>query len=137
MEENARDDASDLLSYLDLKFWDRGNEPEPKCAAYMYYSSSCAALGTSWASHCSEGGKKVFPKSCNGLFTEGAKACGFLSFGCSSMCYKINTDGCDCDALNYTPQLKTGYCDTPLSSTVESGMGQCRTKCSSTAGCVG
>lgn len=64
MEIKARKDAGDLLNYLDVTYWDRGNEPEPKCSAYMYYSSSCAALGNSWSSHCSEGGEKVYEERC-------------------------------------------------------------------------
>ncbi|KAJ7681939.1 hypothetical protein DFH06DRAFT_1387914 [Mycena polygramma] len=63
MEKNARQEAGNLLNYLDLVYWERGRDPEPKCAAYMYYSTSCAALGNSWSSHCSEGGQKVFPDS--------------------------------------------------------------------------
>ncbi|KAJ6465503.1 hypothetical protein C8R47DRAFT_1201552 [Mycena vitilis] len=102
MEKNARQEAGNLLNYLDLVYWERGRDPEPKCAAYMYYSTSCAALGNSWSSHCSEGGQKVFPDSCRGLFKDGSLACGFL--GCSSLCWKISTEGCDCDALKYTVQ---------------------------------
>ncbi|KAF9527527.1 hypothetical protein CPB83DRAFT_389699 [Crepidotus variabilis] len=85
MEKKSRQTAGELLDYLDITFWDRGGgKPEPTCSAYMYYSSSCAALGNSWSSHCSEGGEKVYDESCRGLFTDGAKACGFL--GCSSLC---------------------------------------------------
>jgi hypothetical protein len=51
--------------------------------------------------------------------------------------YKINTDSCDCDALNYTPEEGKAYTDTPFSTTNESGMSPCRTKCSKTSGCVG
>jgi hypothetical protein len=51
--------------------------------------------------------------------------------------YKINTDGCDCDALNYIPEEGKAYTDTPYSTTNESGMSPCRTKCSNTSGCVG
>jgi hypothetical protein len=61
LEKRAYERAAGLLDYLDVRFWDRGNEAEPTCSVYMYYSTSCAALGTSWASHCSEGGDKVFP----------------------------------------------------------------------------
>jgi hypothetical protein len=61
LEMRARERAAGLLDYLDVRFWDRGQQTEPKCAVYMYYSTSCDALGTSWASHCSEGGEKVFP----------------------------------------------------------------------------
>jgi hypothetical protein len=51
--------------------------------------------------------------------------------------YKINADNCDCDALNYTPEEGTAYTDTPFSTTSESGVSPCRTKCSQTNGCVG
>jgi hypothetical protein len=51
--------------------------------------------------------------------------------------YKINTDNCDCDALNYTPEEGTAYTDTAFSTTNESGVSPCRTKCSHTNGCVG
>ncbi|KAF8064280.1 hypothetical protein FPV67DRAFT_1504245 [Lyophyllum atratum] len=136
MEKKSRQQAGELLDYLDITFWDReGGAPEPKCSAYMYYSSSCAALGNSWASDCSEGGEKVYDESCNGLFTDGAKACGFL--GCSSLCYKINTEGCSCDALNYTAEEGYYYSDDGDSTTTESGVAACRSKCSNLTGCVG
>ncbi|KAJ7478274.1 hypothetical protein FB451DRAFT_183039 [Mycena latifolia] len=135
MEANARKKAGDLLNYIDLVYWERGKDPEPKCAAYMYYSTSCAALGNSWSSHCSEGGEKVFESSCRGLFKEGSLACGFL--GCSSLCWKISTDGCDCDALKYTSEQDRVYQDPFFSRTTESTVGACRTKCGTQNGCVG
>jgi hypothetical protein len=51
--------------------------------------------------------------------------------------YKINTDKCDCDALNYVAEEGKAYTDSPFSTTNESGMSPCRTKCSQTSGCVG
>lgn len=38
--------------------------------------------------------------SCRDNIGEGAFQCNMN--GCSSLCYKINTDGCECDALRYT-----------------------------------
>jgi len=136
MERKSRQQAGELLDYLDITFWDRdGGYPEPECSAYMYYSSSCAVLGNSWSSNCSEGGEKVYEDSCQGLFTDGAKACGFL--GCSSLCYKINTEGCSCDALKYTAEEGYYYSDSGVSTTTESGVAACRSKCSNLNGCVG
>ncbi|KAF8064313.1 hypothetical protein FPV67DRAFT_1504422 [Lyophyllum atratum] len=136
MEKKSRQQAGELLDYLDITFWDReGGKPEPKCSAYMYYSSSCAALGNHWSSHCSEGGEKVYDDSCRGLFKDGAKACGFL--GCSSLCYKINTEGCSCDALKYTAEEGYYYSDNGQSTTTENGVAACRSKCSNLTGCVG
>ena len=38
--------------------------------------------------------------SCRDNIGEGAFQCNMN--GCSSLCYKINTDGCECDVLKYT-----------------------------------
>ncbi|KAJ8481330.1 hypothetical protein ONZ45_g15349 [Pleurotus djamor] len=135
LERKSRVKAGDMLKYLEITHWDRGQEPEPKCAAYTYYSTSCAALGHHWSSHCSEGGEKVFDSSCRKPFADGAKGCGFL--GCSSLCYKVNTDGCDCDALKYSAEEGVAYDDPPLSTTDESGVGSCRKKCRGQNNCIG
>ncbi|KAJ8474031.1 hypothetical protein ONZ45_g16083 [Pleurotus djamor] len=135
LEAKARVKAGDMLKYLDVTFWERGKEDEPKCSAYMYYSTSCAALGHHWSSHCSEGGEKVFDKSCRVPFADGAKACGFL--GCSSLCYKVSTEGCDCDALKYHAEEGVAYNDPPISTTDEIGVGACRRRCRDTSGCIG
>eukprot|EP00043_Microstomoeca_roanoka_P028859 m.19814 g.19814 ORF g.19814 m.19814 type:complete len:1099 (-) comp8753_c0_seq1:158-3454(-) len=51
-----------------------------------YWSTSCGAIGTAAARHCSEGGTLVNPSSCKTHFEYGSRACGFLLMGCSSMC---------------------------------------------------
>ncbi|KAJ8481333.1 hypothetical protein ONZ45_g15347 [Pleurotus djamor] len=135
LERKSRLKAGDMLKYLEITHWERGSEPEPKCAAYTYYSTSCAALGHHWSSDCSEGGEKVFDSSCRKPFADGAKACGFL--GCSSLCYKISTEGCDCDALKYSAEEGVAYDDPPITTTDEAGVGACRSKCRETNNCVG
>ncbi|GLB45591.1 hypothetical protein LshimejAT787_2400490 [Lyophyllum shimeji] len=136
MQNKADADGSNLSKYLGVAFWDKSYTPEPKCSAVMYISSSCGALASNAAAKCSEGGNRVFENSCRDNIGAGAFQCNMN--GCSSLCYKINTDGCDCDALKYTQENLVFYTDQPLGiQTTENNMVACRSKCSSDKSCVG
>ncbi|CAE6366583.1 unnamed protein product [Rhizoctonia solani] len=126
--------GNDLLSYLDIRYWDGKGNP-PSCAAYMYWSSNCGAIGSGHAKSCSNGGERVFGSSCVTHFHKGSAGCGFL--GCKSLCYNYNLDNCDCSALKYTIERDTEYTDSPWSTTNEVGVAACRSKCGGTTGCVG
>ncbi|KAG8680600.1 hypothetical protein FRC11_002235, partial [Ceratobasidium sp. 423] len=126
--------GNDLLSYLDIRYWDRKGNP-PSCAAYMYWSDNCGPIGSSHAKSCSNGGERVFGSSCVTHFHKGSAGCGFL--GCKSLCYNYNLNDCDCNALEYKIERDTEYTDTPSSTTDEVGVALCRSKCGSTNGCVG
>ncbi|CEL62973.1 hypothetical protein RSOLAG1IB_10620 [Rhizoctonia solani AG-1 IB] len=126
--------GNDLLSYLDVRYWDGKGNP-PSCAAYMYWSSNCGAIGSGHAKSCSNGGERVFGSSCVTHFHKGSAGCGFL--GCKSLCYNYNLDNCDCSALKYTIERDTEYTDSPWSTTNEVGVAACRSKCGGTTGCVG
>lgn len=67
----------------------------------IYQARRCSSLG--WFASANQYISNTSSGSCRGLFKEGSLACGFL--GCSSLCWKISTDGCDCDALKYTVRL--------------------------------
>ncbi|CAE6397296.1 unnamed protein product [Rhizoctonia solani] len=134
LAKNERFRGNDLLSYLDIRYWDGKGNP-PSCAAYMYWSSNCGAIGSKHAKSCSNGGEKVFGSSCVTHFNKGSAGCGFL--GCKSLCYNYNLDNCDCNALEYSIERDTEYTDTPTSTTNEVGVAACRSKCGSTSGCVG
>ncbi|CAE6506220.1 unnamed protein product [Rhizoctonia solani] len=126
--------GNDLLSYLDIRYWDGSGNP-PSCAAYMYWSSNCGAIGSGHAKSCSNGGERVFDSSCVTHFHKGSAGCGFL--GCKSLCYNYNLDNCDCNALEYKVERDTEYTDIPASTTNEVGVAACRSKCGDTNGCVG
>ncbi|CUA76168.1 hypothetical protein RSOLAG22IIIB_06125 [Rhizoctonia solani] len=137
LARNERFRGSDLLSYLDIRYWDGKGNP-PSCAAYMYWSSNCGAIGSGHAKSCSNGGERVFGSSCVTHFNKGSAGCGFL--GCKSLLiqgYNYNLNDCDCNALEYTAERDTEYTDTPASTTNEVGVAACRTKCGSMTGCVG
>ncbi|KAF8595625.1 hypothetical protein BDV93DRAFT_97358 [Ceratobasidium sp. AG-I] len=126
--------GNDLLSYLDIRYWDGKGSP-PSCSAYMYWSSNCGAIGSKHAKSCSNGGERVFGSSCVTHFNSGSAGCGFL--GCKSLCYDYNLDNCDCGALKYQIERETECTDTPYSTTDEQGVAACRTKCGNTSGCMG
>ncbi|KDN33658.1 hypothetical protein RSAG8_13251, partial [Rhizoctonia solani AG-8 WAC10335] len=134
LARNERFRGNDLLSYLDVRYWDGKGNP-PSCAAYMYWSSNCGAIGSGHAKSCSNGGERVFGSSCVTHFHKGSAGCGFL--GCKSLCYNYNLNDCDCNALEYTAERDTEYTDTPASTTNEVGVAACRGKCGSMTGCVG
>ncbi|CAE6452161.1 unnamed protein product [Rhizoctonia solani] len=134
LAQNEKFRGNDLLSYLDIQYWDTKGKP-PSCAAYMYWSSNCGAIGSKHAKSCSHGGEKVFGDSCITHFNKGSAGCGFL--GCKSLCYNYNLNDCDCNALEYAAERDTEYTDTPTSSSNVVGVAACRSKCGSTIGCVG
>lgn len=136
MKAKADAGGSHLSDYLGIAFWDKAYTPEPQCSAILYISSSCGDLTSNAAARCSEGGNRVFDNSCRDNIGEGAFQCNMN--GCSSLCYKINTDGCECDALRYTQENLVLYKDQPLSPpTTMNNLIECRKKCSSDKSCIG
>ncbi|KAJ6597134.1 hypothetical protein DFH09DRAFT_1072041 [Mycena vulgaris] len=143
MEQNTRKKAGNLLNYIDLVYWERGRDPEPKCTAYMYYSTSCTALGNSWSSHCSEGGEKVFESRLVLQVQISTSLMHFLVAAVdSSRKARLHVDslGAPPSAEKSVPkdsEQDRVYQDLFFSSTTESTVGACRNKCGTTRGCVG
>ncbi|KAG9087371.1 hypothetical protein FS749_002958 [Ceratobasidium sp. UAMH 11750] len=127
--------GNDLLSYLDVAYWDGTTATPPACSTYLYWSTQCGAIGSSWAKSCSGGGSRVFSDSCVTHFNSGSAGCGFL--GCKSLCYNFNLNGCSCDALRYEVERETEYTNPAMTTSQEAGVDSCRRKCSGAQVCVG
>lgn len=136
MEKKANASDGDLAKYLGVAYWDKSFTPEPNCSAILYISTSCGSLASNAAARCSDGGERVFVNSCRDNIGDGAFQCNMN--GCSSLCYKINTDGCTCDALKYTYENHVFYADRPIPvPEVLNNLVECRTKCTNTPACIG
>ncbi|KAB5589366.1 Papain family cysteine protease domain containing protein [Ceratobasidium theobromae] len=122
--------GNDLLSYLDVTYWDTSKARLHLALRICIGRPIAALLGRVMPS--------LVPMEANDCvthFNSGSAGCGFL--GCKSLCYNYNLDNCSCDALKYEAERDTEYTDTPISTSNEFGVGACRNKCGNTSGCVG